>query len=94
MTARAFIVGCSGLAITPDERAFFRDADPWGFILFQRNIEGPDQVRALTASLRESVGRDDAPILIIRLHHGSGVAPAHAGRRPVDEVLLTIPEAA
>jgi beta-N-acetylhexosaminidase len=64
MTARAFIVGCSGLAITPDERAFFRDADPWGFILFKRNIEGPEQVRALTASLRDSVGRDDAPILI------------------------------
>jgi beta-N-acetylhexosaminidase len=64
MTARAFIVGCSGLAITPDERAFFRDADPWGFILFKRNIEDPEQVRALTASLRESVGREDAPILI------------------------------
>src|SRR5829696_1858261 len=64
MTARAFIVGCSGFAITPDERAFFRDADPWGFILFQRNIEDPEQVRALTASLRDSVGRDDAPILI------------------------------
>jgi beta-N-acetylhexosaminidase len=64
MTARAFIVGCSGLAITPDERAFFRDADPWGFILFKRNIEDPEQVRALTASLRETVGREDAPILI------------------------------
>jgi beta-N-acetylhexosaminidase len=64
MTARAFIVGCSGLAITPDERAFFRDADPCGFILFKRNIEGPEQVRALTGSLRDSVGRDDAPILI------------------------------
>src|SRR5215208_3840422 len=64
MTARAFIVGCSGLEINPDERAFFRDADPWGFILFKRNIEDPEQVRALTAALRESVGRADAPILI------------------------------
>jgi beta-N-acetylhexosaminidase len=64
MTARAFIAGCSGLAITPEERAFFRDADPWGFILFKRNIEDPEQVRALTGSLREIVGRDDAPILI------------------------------
>ncbi len=64
MTARAFIVGCSGLEITPDERAFFRDADPWGFILFKRNIDSPEQVRALTASLREIIGREDAPILI------------------------------
>jgi beta-N-acetylhexosaminidase len=64
MTARAFIVGCSGLELNPDERAFFRDADPWGFILFKRNIEAPDQVRSLTGSLRETVGRADAPILI------------------------------
>ena len=47
-----------------DEGAFFRDAAPWGFILFKRNIEAPGQVRALTHALRETVGRDDAPILI------------------------------
>jgi beta-N-acetylhexosaminidase len=64
MTARAFIAGCSGLELTPDEKAFFRDADPWGFILFKRNIGDPGQVRALTASLRETVGRADAPILV------------------------------
>jgi beta-N-acetylhexosaminidase len=64
MTARAFIAGCSGLALAPDERAFFRDADPWGFILFKRNIDTPDQVRALTGALRDVVGRANAPILI------------------------------
>lgn len=64
MTARAFIVGCSGLELTPDERAFFRGADPWGFILFRRNIDSPEQVQALTGALRETVGRTDAPILI------------------------------
>ena len=41
MTTRAFIAGCSGLELTPDEAAFFRDAEPWGFILFRRNIETP-----------------------------------------------------
>jgi beta-N-acetylhexosaminidase len=60
---RAFIAGCSGLALTPDETAFFREAMPWGFILFRRNVDNPAQVSALCASLRESVGWD-APVLI------------------------------
>ena len=64
MTARAFIAGCSGPELTPDERAFFRDSRPWGFILFKRNIESPEQVRALTGALRETIGVADAPILI------------------------------
>src|SRR5690348_11958548 len=64
MTARAFIAGCSGVELTRDERAFFRDAEPWGFILFKRNIDNPEQVRALTASLREAVGRGEAPVLV------------------------------
>lgn len=61
---RAFIAGCSGPALTPDEAAFFRDADPWGLILFRRNIETPGQVGALCASFRAAVGRADAPVLI------------------------------
>ncbi|MBM6596116.1 beta-N-acetylhexosaminidase [Microvirga pudoricolor] len=64
MTTRAFIAGCSGLELTPQERAFFREALPWGFILFRRNIDNPAQVRALCDALRETVGRADAPILI------------------------------
>jgi beta-N-acetylhexosaminidase len=63
MTARAFIAGCSGLVLTPEEEAFFRAAEPWGFILFKRNIETPAQVRALNEALRAAVGRE-APILI------------------------------
>lgn len=59
----AAIFGCAGPALLPDERAFFRDADPFGFILFARNVESPDQLRRLTADLRAAVGRD-APILI------------------------------
>ena len=63
MTSAA-IFGCEGTTLSRRERDFFRDVSPWGFILFKRNIETPDQVRALTAALRDTVGRDDAPILI------------------------------
>ncbi len=58
------IFGLSGLAITPDERAFFAAVEPAGYILFKRNIENRAQVRALTDSLRAFSGRDDVPILI------------------------------
>ena len=64
MKTRAFIAGCAGHELTLDEAAFFREAAPWGFILFRRNIDNPGQVRALCASLREAVGREEAPILI------------------------------
>src|SRR5665213_3443680 len=60
----ACILGCAGLRLSAKERAFFRDVQPWGFILFRRNIESPDQVRALTTDLRACVERPDAPILI------------------------------
>ncbi|MBB5516357.1 beta-N-acetylhexosaminidase [Rubricella aquisinus] len=63
MTARATIFGPEGLELTPWEQAFFRDSDPWGFILFKRNLDTPDQIRKLTTQLREAVGRN-APILI------------------------------
>jgi len=59
----AAIFGCLGPTLRPDEAAFFRDCNPFGFILFARNIESPQQLRRLTAALRASVGRD-APILI------------------------------
>ena len=63
MAQRAAIFGVSGPDLTPDERAFFRGADPWGFILFARNIASPEQVRRLVSDLRQGVGRD-APVLI------------------------------
>ena len=64
MSDSAAILGCSGPSLTADERAFFRDVRPWGFILFARNVTGPDQVRELVQSLRETVNRPDAPVLI------------------------------
>ncbi|MBB4101227.1 beta-N-acetylhexosaminidase [Sphingomonas kyeonggiensis] len=58
------IFGVSGLALTAEERDFFRDADPLGYIFFKRNCESRDQMRALTEELRELSGRADLPILI------------------------------
>jgi beta-N-acetylhexosaminidase len=52
------IFGLAGPALTVDERAFFRDADPAGYILFARNVEHREQLRALTADLRSIHGRD------------------------------------
>ncbi|MBY0299065.1 MAG: beta-N-acetylhexosaminidase [Methylobacterium sp.] len=64
MTSLALILGCAGPTLSPEETAFFRETRPWGFILFKRNIVSPEQVRALTDALRETVGRADAPVLI------------------------------
>jgi beta-N-acetylhexosaminidase len=61
---RAILFGCAGERLSAAERAFFADADPAGFILFQRNCRDPDQVRALVADFRDCVGRADAPVLI------------------------------
>jgi len=63
VSALSAIFGLSGERLTDWERDFFRDSDPWGFILFKRNIDAPDQTRALCDSLRETVGRH-APIFI------------------------------
>jgi beta-N-acetylhexosaminidase len=60
----AVVFAISGTVLTPDERAFLRDANPLGFILFARNCEDPNTIRALTADLRDALGREDAPILI------------------------------
>ena len=54
----ATILDATGLRLSPDEKALFRDADPFGFILFARNIDTPDQIRALCDDMREAVGRD------------------------------------
>ncbi|MBB5710631.1 beta-N-acetylhexosaminidase [Sphingomonas xinjiangensis] len=58
------IFAMSGAALTPDERAFFRDADPLGYILFKRNCVDRAQMKALTDDLRALSGREDLPILI------------------------------
>jgi len=63
-TRSAAILGCEGLSLGVEERAFFRDVRPLGFILFARNIDAPDQVRALVDDLRAAVDDAHAPVLI------------------------------
>jgi beta-N-acetylhexosaminidase len=63
MVARAFIIGLAGLSITADERSFLHDAQPWGLIIFKRNVSTPDQVTELTQSFRDCVGWE-APVFV------------------------------
>jgi beta-N-acetylhexosaminidase len=60
---RAFITGIAGASLTDRERAFLREAEPWGLIVFRRNVETPDQLRRLIDDIRATLGRD-APFLI------------------------------
>lgn len=60
---RAFICGLKGLTLDPEERAFLRDAAPWGVILFRRNVESREQLVRLTDEARAALGRH-APVLV------------------------------
>lgn len=85
---RAAIFGCAGPDLTPDERAFFRDADPLGFILFARNFDTPERALRLADDLRSSVARAEAPILIDQ--EGGRVArlrPPHWRKAPPARLL-------
>jgi len=82
MRTRA-VYGCAGTTLSEDERAFFRDAKPWGFIVFGRNVADPDQLRALAGEMRATVGDESAPVLIDQ--EGGRVArlkPPHWRARP------------
>ena len=61
---QAAIYGIEGFTLTDDERAFLRDAEPAGMIVFRRNCADPAQLLALTDAMRALLGRDDLPILI------------------------------
>lgn len=52
------IFGIAGSELTADERAFFAEADPVGYILFGRNCVDKVQLRKLTDDLRAIHGRD------------------------------------
>jgi beta-N-acetylhexosaminidase len=82
MRSRA-IYGCAGTTLSAAERDFFRDVQPWGFILFARNIKDPAQIKALVEELRNTVGDANTPVLIDQ--EGGRVArlkPPHWGLRP------------
>ncbi|MEZ5757228.1 MAG: beta-N-acetylhexosaminidase [Emcibacteraceae bacterium] len=58
------ITDVEGLEIRAEERALFKEFRPYGFILFQRNCDNPDQVKKLTDQMKEIIGNPDAPILV------------------------------
>ena len=63
-TPLALFIGVEGLALSANELAFLREANPYGLFLFRRNIDNREQVRQLCAEFRATVGRADAPVFI------------------------------
>jgi len=89
VTRSAAIYGCSGPRLTAEEKAFFAEARPWGFIVFRRNVDDPDQLRVLADELRETVDDPAAPILIDQ--EGGRVqrmGPPHWPKYPPGDVFL------
>lgn len=87
------IVGLKGLVLTEEEKLFFSELQPLGFILFARNCDSPAQVLALTNSLRELLGREDVPILIDQ--EGGRVVrlkPPHWRKPPAARLFATLAE--
>lgn len=85
---RAAIFGLKGTSLSREERAFFHDADPFGFILFARNVDTPVQVTKLCGELREAVGRD---ALIFIDQEGGRVQrlkPPHWPKYPAADIFL------
>jgi beta-N-acetylhexosaminidase len=85
---RAAIFGCAGPDLAPDERAFFRDSNPLGFILFARNVDTPERTRRLVEDLRSCVARAEAPVLVDQ--EGGRVArlrPPHWRKAPPARLL-------
>ena len=60
----AALFGCAGTTLSAEEKSFFKETNPLGFIIFSRNVKNPSQLKALIADLRETVGRENAPVLI------------------------------
>jgi beta-N-acetylhexosaminidase len=90
---RAVVFGCAGERLTPEERRFFAETDPLGFVLFRRNCSDREQVRALVAEFRASVSRDDAPVLIDQ--EGGRVArlrPPHWRAYPAAAEIAALPD--
>ena len=85
------IFGLSGMHLTADERAFFREADPAGYILFGRNCDNPEQLRALTDDLRAIHGREK--LLVSIDQEGGRVArlrPPHWAAYPAGEAFARL----
>nr|WP_294851392.1 beta-N-acetylhexosaminidase [uncultured Sphingomonas sp.] len=96
---QAAIYGLAGTELTADEVVFFKDARPAGYILFKRNCDTREQMKALTDSLRELEGREDVAISIDQ--EGGRVArmkppewPAFPSGEPFDKLYQLAPSSA
>ena len=78
MPVRAAIYGCEGLTLTEAERRFFREVEPWGFILFARNVSTPGQVKRLTDELKAAKAEMNAAM--------SDMTPAETVRKKFELV--------
>ena len=79
---RAFVCGCRGTALDPDERRFLREAAPLGVILFKRNIADPAQVLALTNEVRDALGRNAMVLVDQEGGRVQRLGPPHWRRYP------------
>src|SRR5690606_32647771 len=52
---KPLIFGCSGYTLTNEEKSFFQKHQPYGFIIFSRNIQNPEQLRKLNQELKDCV---------------------------------------
>lgn len=62
--AHNVIVSCESYSLTDNEKSLFADLQPWGLILFSRNIENPSQVKKLVEQCRQAVGRNDMLVFV------------------------------
>jgi beta-N-acetylhexosaminidase len=54
---KQLIIGLEGLILTEQERLWLREKPPLGMILFGRNIESPEQVKALLSEVHACTGQ-------------------------------------
>jgi beta-N-acetylhexosaminidase len=90
---QAAIYGCEGTVLSDEEKRFFEANQPLGFILFARNCDSPEQIKALTDSFKALLGRDDVPVLIDQ--EGGRVArlgPPHWRKVPAAKIFADIAE--
>ena len=79
MSVSACITSVSGPSLLAEERAFLREAQPWGVILMGRSCVSREQVKALTADIKDALGRD---ALILIDQEGGRVARLKAPEWP------------
>lgn len=79
MSVSACITSVSGPVLLAEERAFLREAQPWGVILMGRSCVSKSQVSALTEEIKSALGRD---ALILIDQEGGRVARLRAPEWP------------